>query len=57
MIALAAVNGDESRLLIMDEKTSVATAKEHAEILSSYANKHFYSWWNKFMKEQPSVFE
>ena len=41
----------------MDEKTSVATAKEHAEILSTYANKHFYSWWNKFMKEQPSVFE
>ena len=57
MIALAAMGGDESRLLVMDEKTSLATAKMHAEILSSYANKHFYSWWNKFRKEQPSVFE
>ena len=57
MIALAAANGDENRLLIMDEKTSVATAKLQAETLPSYADKHFYSWWNKFKREQPSVFE
>ena len=57
MIALAAANGDEKRLQIMDEETSVATAKLHADILPSYADKHFYSWWNKFKREQPSVFD
>ena len=56
MIALAAANGDEKRLQIMDEETSVATAKLHADILPSYADKHFYSWWNKFKREQPDVF-
>ena len=57
MIALAAVNGDEKRLQIMDEATSVKTAQLHADILATYADKHFYSWWNKFKREQPSVFE
>ena len=57
MIALAAVNGDEKRLQIMDEATSVKTAKLHADILATYADKHFYSWWNKFKREQPSVFD
>ena len=57
MIALAAMGGDESRLSVMDEETSVATAKLHADILPSYADKHFYSWWNKFRREQPDVFD
>ena len=57
MIALAAMGGDESRLSVMNEETSVATAKLHADILPSYADKHFYSWWNKFRREQPDVFD
>ena len=56
MVALAAVNGDVKRLQIMDEETSAATAKLHADILPSYADKHFYSWWNKYKREQPDVF-
>ncbi len=57
MIALSAANGDESKLRIMDADTEKKTAEMNQAIIPQYADKHFYSYWNKFRKEQPDVFE
>ncbi len=27
------------------------------ETREKYSIKHFYSWWNKFLKEEPEVFQ
>lgn len=57
MIALAAANGDENKLGIMDAETESKTAEMNQAIIPQYADKHFYSWWNKFAKEQPDVYD
>ena len=57
MISLAAANGDERKLRIMDAATESRTAELNQAIIPKYADKHFYSWWNKFAKEQPDVFD
>lgn len=57
MIALAAANGDESKLHYMDAKTEAQTVEIHKEIHAEYSDKHFFSWWNKYRREQPDVFQ
>lgn len=59
MMAMMAVGGDISKLKMIDDEIVKDCAKRYGTqgYLEMYSVKHFYSWWNKFTREQPEVFQ
>lgn len=59
MMALNAAGGDVTKLAMVDEEIVKMSSKTYttAEYLQLYSVKHFYAWWNKYLKEEADVFE
>ena len=57
-MALNAVGGDHSKLKLFPPELVKKCSKDYtsAEMLDKYAVRHFYSWWNWYLKEEPDVF-
>jgi len=59
VLALQAAGGDVTKLSKVDPEV----AKRAGELYTSpvelekYARKHFFSWWNRYRREEPEVFE
>ncbi len=61
MTAMAAVAGDRAKLSVLEDSFMASQATVEAfrseDTREKYSVKHFFSWWNKYLKEQPEVFQ
>eukprot|EP00095_Tigriopus_kingsejongensis_P003375 maker-scaffold153_size302544-snap-gene-1.11 protein:Tk03375 transcript:maker-scaffold153_size302544-snap-gene-1.11-mRNA-1 annotation:"predicted protein" len=54
MMALSACGGNRDQLAIMDKAAEEESIKGYTpEMIETYSNKHFYSWWNRYVHSHP----
>lgn len=57
MLTLASVGGRQDQLKMIPEEKVPSLAKYYnQEMLDLYAKRHFYAYWNWYIKHQPDVF-
>lgn len=57
MLTLASVGGHEDKLKVINNGLEEMRKNYSPEILELYAKRHFYAYWNLYLKENPDVFD
>ena len=58
LLAMMAVGGDIDKLSLMSDPKAckTITGSYTKEIIDTYSKRHFYSYWNMYLRNEPEVF-
>lgn len=58
LLAMQAVGGDKEKLSLLSEKSLYKTVAESytKEMIDIYSKRHFYSYWDMYLRNEPEVF-
>ena len=58
LLAMQAVGGDKEKLSLLSEKGLYKTVAESytKEMIDIYSKRHFYSYWDMYLRNEPEVF-
>ena len=58
LLAMMAVGGDKGKLSLMSDPKvyKTITASYTNEIIDTYSKRHFYSYWDMYLRNEPEVF-
>ena len=58
LLAMQAVAGDQEKLSLLSNKELYQTvaASYTKEMIDTYSKRHFYSYWDMYLRNEPEVF-